>query len=107
MNIIQLTDNEMDQNFGIIIIINNKKLPYGQLLNNKAFLKNSNGKKFFELDNVSEFYQSLLGGIEPLHDLIFEYGSDKNDIFDGLFEKLTDEDNINIIEDIAKKVKKN
>lgn len=96
---------DMERDFGLITILNNQDLPYNELLNKKAFLKNGNGEKFFDLDNVSEFYQSLLGGIEPLHDLISEYGHDEQNVFDGLYDYLTDEDNVAIMEKVAGQVK--
>lgn len=97
---------EMERNFGLITILNNENLPYNDLLNKKAFLKNGNGEKFFELDNVSEFYQSLLGGISSLNDLMFEYGNDEDNIFDALYDYLTEEDNVAVIERVSEQVKK-
>lgn len=96
---------EMERDFGLITILNNQDLPYNELLNKKAFLKNGNGGKFFDLENVSEFYQSLLAGIEPLDDLISEYGHDEKNVFDGLYDYLTDEDNVAIMERVADQVK--
>ncbi|MFZ2965413.1 MAG: hypothetical protein WA079_00395, partial [Leuconostoc falkenbergense] len=97
---------EMERNFGLITILNNENLPYNDLLNKKAFLKNGNGKKFFELDNVSEFYQSLLGGISSLNDLMFEYGNDEDNIFDALYDYLTEENNVAVIERVSEQVKR-
>lgn len=97
---------EMERNFGLITILNNENLPYNDLLNKKAFLKNGNGEKFFELDNVSEFYQSLLGGISSLNDLMFEYGNDEDNIFDALYDYLTEEDNVAVIERVSEQVKR-
>lgn len=96
---------DMERNFGLITILNNQDLSYNSLLNEKAFLKNNNGEKFFELDNVSEFYQSFLGGIQPLDDLISEYGHDENDVFDGLYDYLTENQNVAIMEKVAQQVK--
>ena len=96
---------DMERNFGLITILNNQDVSYGDLLNKKAFQKNDDGRKFFELENVSEFYTSFLGGIESLNDLITEYGNNERDVFDGLFEYLTDDDNVEIIENVAKQVK--
>lgn len=96
----------VERNIGLITILNNLDLPYQELLNNRAFLKNSNGEKFFSLPNISEFYESLLGGIEPLNDLIFQYGQNKDDIFESLYDYLVDDDNIAVMQNVSEKVKK-
>ncbi|WP_253733190.1 hypothetical protein [Latilactobacillus curvatus] len=71
---------------------------YTQVLNKKAFLKNTNGERYIELPNVSTFYQYFLGGIEYVDEIIFQYGDKEEDIFDSIYEYLTDEKNIQIID---------
>ena len=96
---------EMERNYGLITILNNPDEEYNELLNKKAFLKNTNGEKFLDLDNVNNFYQSFLGGIEILYDRLSEYGhADENDMFNSLSEYLNEDENIQIMEEVSKQV---
>ncbi|KRK71363.1 hypothetical protein FD49_GL001316 [Latilactobacillus sakei subsp. sakei DSM 20017 = JCM 1157] len=90
---------EMDRDFGLLTIIDSLNEPYTEVLNKKAFLKNTNGERYFELPNVSTFYQYFLGGIEYVDEIIFQYGDKEEDIFDSIYEYLTDKENKQIMDD--------
>lgn len=94
----QKTMVEMDRDFGLLTIIDSLNESYTQVLNKKAFLKNTNGERYIELPNVSTFYQYFLGGIEYVDGIIFQYGDKEEDIFDSIYEYLTDEKNIQIMD---------
>lgn len=96
---------EMDRDFGLITIVDNYKEAYNDILNKKAFLKNSEGKKYFELPNVSTFYQYFLGGIETMDDIVFQYGTNEDDIFDAVYEYLMEDKNEQIMNEVVEKVK--
>lgn len=85
---------DMERNFGLITIVDNYQKSYTDILNNKAFAKNNTGGKYFELPNVSTFYEYFLGGIKPLMDVVSEYGNQEKDIFDAIYEYINDNDDL-------------
>ncbi|WP_220728766.1 hypothetical protein [Apilactobacillus xinyiensis] len=93
--------SNFDRNFGLLTILKNLDLSYNELLNKKAFEKNSNGERYLEMPNVRNFYSCLLSGIKPMYDIMNEeYGFEKIDVFDSLTEYINDnEDVINKIND--------
>lgn len=97
---------EYERSFGLISIIDGYTDNYNEVLNQRAFLKNSNGESYSSLPNVKGFYEYLLGGIEPLNEILYENGDkDPNDIFESIYEYVTDEDNKNILMQTIEQVK--
>lgn len=71
-----------------------------------AFLKNVGKEKYLELPNVQLFYQYLLGGIEPLYDIVYHYTTnvfDEQEIFDSMYEFIIDKKNIELLKSIEQK----
>lgn len=95
----------MERDFGLITIIDSLNEPYNEVLNNKAFLKNSDeGVRYLSLPNVSTFYEYLLGGIDPLYDIVMGYGTEDTQIFDALYDYLMSDKNIEFMDNIAKEI---
>lgn len=98
--------NEMERRFGLLTIVDSLDEPYNDVLNNKAFIKNSKSKeKYSSMPNVATFYQFLLGGIDPLNRIIFRYGADPEDTLSSIYEYLTEDSNEKIMDDISQMVK--
>lgn len=97
---------DMDSYFGLITIVSNVDKDYDTVINKMAFLKNVGKEKYLELPNVQLFYQYLLGGIEPLYDIVYHYTTnvfDEQEIFDSMYEFIIDKKNIELLKSIEQK----
>lgn len=100
----QHSSNEFDSYFGLLTILDNLDKPYKQVINKKAFLKNTKGEKYTELINVSTFYEYLLGGIDSCYNVLSIYDDkidNEKEVFDALYEYLFMEEHKNLLEDVA------
>lgn len=83
---------EFDIRFGLVTILRNLSDEYTDLVNNKAFVKNSNGEKYSELPNVGAFYGSLNAGVPALYEVLNVYDiRDDKSAFDALNDYLDSE----------------
>lgn len=85
----QRNEIQTESNFGLITILNNLDKGSSEVVNKMAFAKMYHENiSFVKLPNVICFYESLIGGIEPLHDLLFEIGDDINSVATALYDEL-------------------
>lgn len=84
---------QMESNFGLITILNNLSKDSNKVVNEMAFAKMYDENiSFARLPNVLSFYESLMGGIEPMYDLLFEIGDDINSIATALYDELMEDE---------------
>lgn len=82
-------ESEYDTYFGLIAILDNKKLTYDQVIGQIAFERTDiNKKKFQEMTNVKTFFEYLQGGIEVFADKFFVYDKTVTGVVDALHEYL-------------------
>lgn len=83
----------MESIMGLIYILSEDKLSQEVVLNEMAFAKmHTHGLSFRKLPNVQNFYEYMLGGIDPLYEIIFEFGKEPGDIVAALFDFNTDDE---------------
>lgn len=97
---------EYDINFGLITILKNNAQNYKEVLNKMAFLKNGvKDEAFSSLINVKTFYEYFLGGIVPFFEILNEDNiNDSSDVFSVLFDYVTDEDNMSILNEVIAEI---
>lgn len=89
----QRNEIQTESNFGLITILNNLDKDSNKVVNEMAFAKMYNKNiNFAKLPNVVNFYESLIGGIEPLYDLLFEIGDDINSVATSLYDELMEDE---------------
>lgn len=86
---------QTESNFGLITILNNLDQDSNMVVSEMAFAKMHNSNtNFSKLPNVVNFYESLIGGIEPLYDMLFELGHDINSVATSLYDELMEDEEI-------------
>lgn len=89
----QRNEIQTESNFGLITILNNLDQDSNTVVNGMAFAKMYNlNLNFSKLPNVLNFYESLIGGIEPLYDMLFEIGDDINSVATSLYDELMEDE---------------
>ncbi len=81
---------EYDAYFGLFTILANQDKNYDEVINHIAFEKTSQtDKKYSSMTNVQTYYGYVLGGIEPLYDIVSQYDvNDYTELFDSLYSYL-------------------
>lgn len=89
----------MDSMIGLISILGNKEKNKSKVVNEIAFAKMDNyNLPFSKMPNVKDFYEYVLGGIDPLYDLLFELGDKETDIATVLFdEAMSNESDLSLL----------
>ncbi|AWI42079.1 hypothetical protein LA430_15865 [Lactiplantibacillus plantarum] len=78
---------DFDVMMGLITILDNPSDSYDTLLNKKAFEMNDETRDYLKLQNVSTFYEYMLGGIESCYEDLAKYDiRSEKDTFDALYE---------------------
>lgn len=78
---------------GLITILGNLKGDKEEVLKQKAFARMYNyNLPYAKLPNVQTFYQSILGDIQPLYDLLTELGNNHQDIAVAIYDEIIEDD---------------
>lgn len=80
---------QMESIIGLISMLGNEEKDKEKLLNQIAFGKMDNYQvPFKQLPNIKDFYEFVLGGIDPLYDLMFDIGKQSLDIAASLYDEV-------------------
>lgn len=89
----QRSEVEMHSMMGLITILANLEGNKEEILNQKAFARMYNyNLPYAKLPNVQTFYQSILGGIQPLYNLLTELGNTPQDIAVTIYDEIIEDD---------------
>ena len=80
---------DFDTYIGLIAILDNKHLPYDEVVNKIAFERTgTNDNKYFEMKNVRTFFEYVLGGIDEFINEFFIYGKTPEDLVSAIHDFL-------------------
>lgn len=89
----QRNEVKMESIMGLITILSHIDEDKDIVLNQKAFAKMYNfDLPFLKLPNVKAFYESIIGGISPLYEIITELGTEPQDIANALYDQVVEEE---------------